>query len=304
MAREVGGSQWVRAPGTVSEQREQRKSSEIKTNAVCGNTETRSPCPGRREPPSSSSGAWPRGAGGAPAGGFPPGRPSAGLARVSGARWAAHARVCMCARLHTLRRVRTPAPTPSLGPRARGLGRPISAPPGGGAVRLWPPGRISAGRARRPNHSRPSSVPAPPRSAAAPPAGRGAGNSEWRSPPPPAPAPTPTCGGGRAAAGKPERAPRGRRRPLPAPPRGQPAPRRRGQSDSAARPDGGHLRARTPAPDPGPAGPLPPPPGRLTVQIGGRQNAARPRLSRPSSRHALGPSIPLPPRAPSPASPS
>lgn len=41
----------------VSEQREQRKRSEIKTNAVCGNTKTRSPRPRRREPPSSSSGA-------------------------------------------------------------------------------------------------------------------------------------------------------------------------------------------------------------------------------------------------------
>lgn len=115
--------------GPGSEPREQRKGSEIKTNAVCGNTETWSPCPGQREPPSSSPGAWLWGAGGAPAGGFPPGLPSAGLARVRIARWAAHARVCVCVCVCTRSDPCHHHPNLSLGPRGPGAcGRPISAP--------------------------------------------------------------------------------------------------------------------------------------------------------------------------------
>lgn len=85
--------------GPVSEQREQRKSSEIKTNAVCGNTETGSPRARPREPPSSSAGArhaW----GAAPLGRFPPGaalrgaRTCVSIARFGGAR----ARVFVCTR--------------------------------------------------------------------------------------------------------------------------------------------------------------------------------------------------------------
>lgn len=85
--------------GRVSEQREQRKSSEIKTNAVCGNTKTPSPHPRQREPPSSSSGAR-HARGTAPFGRFPPGAVLRGACScVSIARFgSARARVCVCTR--------------------------------------------------------------------------------------------------------------------------------------------------------------------------------------------------------------
>lgn len=306
MVREVGGgARGCGHLGPVLEQREQRKSSEIKTNAVCGNTKTWSPCPGQREPPSSSSGAWLRGRGALPWADFLLGCPPR-LARVSILRLAAHARVCVCVCFHTPRRMLKPAPkSPLVREAPRPAGRPISAPPGRSAVPS--PGcgrRIGAGRTRLRNHPCPSSVLAPPRAAPFPPAGNVAGNSEWRSPPPSL---RPSrrqlaVGAGRQL---------GNQSGLPGDPGG---PSRRLHAASpprSSRAIASPRRAPTEATcTPGPPArpwhrrsPCQPPSGSPSKLEEGRSPPARAsRVLPPCTRAA--PSTPLPPRAPSLASPS
>lgn len=118
--------------GPQSEPREQRKSCEIKTNAVCGNTKTRSPghpVPAKGSRPHPLQGRGPRGRGGwgraAAIGPFPPGPPAAGLARVSIACLArAHAGVCACTRPDARAQAQNLSPKPGVGEAAGPCLRP------------------------------------------------------------------------------------------------------------------------------------------------------------------------------------